>query len=315
MALGELDAIAVFGGVFVQNQVFAEGDVAVLLDLFVPGQPVAMGADGGDDVVQAVAIDIIDDHLGAAVAKVEGVLDPDRVALEGCGLLPPAVLFEDIDAAIAVDIAAAQAVRVTLVAAFGCNRMKFPGRRRVLPVRLGVADVSLGAAEDFGLAVAGDVHETGRLVIQFIEDDMPLPMALAALGVFVPRDFLARVPIDEHVGPAVSIDIVGESQEAVGVGVVGAQGAFEAGDGLGGAVRAGAFEAGIGGPDLVPLLEIRPFIPEGAGNHVHISVVVEVGKSRPLGPELVGEAHFLEGVDEVLRLSRRGQAGQDRRSK
>ena len=67
--------------------------------------------------------------------------------------------------AITIDVARADAMGETLVGALGRDRMKRPWRRRVLPIGLGVADVAARATEDFGLAVAGNVHEARGLVI------------------------------------------------------------------------------------------------------------------------------------------------------
>src|ERR1039458_3946407 len=49
--LGELDAVTVFRGVLVQDDVLAEGDVAVLPHLLVPGEPVTVRVDACDHVV------------------------------------------------------------------------------------------------------------------------------------------------------------------------------------------------------------------------------------------------------------------------
>ena len=139
-------------------------------------------------------------------------------------------------------------------------------------------------------------------------------MALAALRVFVPSDFLAGKPIHKHVGPAVSIDIVSESQEAVGVGVVGAQGAFEAGDGFDGAVRASPFKAGVGGPDLCRRLKSGPSYQKAPETTSTFPSWLKSANAAPSAQNWSVRRTFLKVWMRSLRLSRRGQAGQDRRS-
>ena len=76
-------------------------------------------------------------------------------------------------------------------------------------------------------------------------------------------------------GPAVAVEVAGEGQEVVRI-----------------VLRI----EGLPRPILVPLLEIRAFEPERAGDDVHLAVAVEVAVVGALGVELVGEAQLLEGV-------------------
>src|SRR5262249_27955422 len=76
--LSKGDAITVGCGTFIQDGVLAKTDLAVLLDLFIPGKAIAMSVDAGDDVVEAIAIDVIDIHLRAPGGEGIRMFDPDR---------------------------------------------------------------------------------------------------------------------------------------------------------------------------------------------------------------------------------------------
>ena len=105
MQLRKSDAITIRRGAFVQDGVLAETDLAVFFDLFIPGKAVAVSVDAGDDVVEAIAVDIVDVHLRAASGERIGMFNPDRIAGERLGLFPPTVFFDNVHAAITIDIA------------------------------------------------------------------------------------------------------------------------------------------------------------------------------------------------------------------
>src|SRR5436190_23875329 len=109
MDLRELDAVAVGFGARVQDNIFLESDFIAFSDLGVPGETIAMRIDAGDDVVEAVAVYVIDEHLRATHAgtEAERMMFPHWIAGQGLGLLPPTVLVENIHTAIAIDIARA----------------------------------------------------------------------------------------------------------------------------------------------------------------------------------------------------------------
>ncbi len=103
--LSKGDAITIGCGTFIQNGVLAETDLAILLDLFVPRKAVAVSVNARDDVVEAIAVDIIDIHLRAATGERIRVFDPDGIAGERERLFPPAVFFNDVHASITIDVA------------------------------------------------------------------------------------------------------------------------------------------------------------------------------------------------------------------
>src|SRR5690349_11028649 len=100
------------------------------------------------------------------------MLRPDWIIVAGSGLLPPGVFFDDIDSAVTINVAAADAMGEPLVIAFRTNRVEFPGRSLVFPIRFRVTDVSFGTAEDLRFAVTRDVQEAGRFIIQNIQNNM-----------------------------------------------------------------------------------------------------------------------------------------------
>ena len=69
-----------------------------------------MAADGGDDVVVAVAVDVVGVHLRTAAAEVDGVVRPlgsPVLRLAGCSHQP--LRLEQVVLAVAVDVAVAEA--------------------------------------------------------------------------------------------------------------------------------------------------------------------------------------------------------------
>src|SRR5206468_1510025 len=132
------------------------------------------------------------------------------------------------------------------------------------PVRLGVAVGPFGTANDLRFAVPGEVGERRRFIIRHVEDDVLLPVSLAAFGILIPGGNFTGKPEDENVVPAVPVEIVSEGEEIVGVSVVAAERAFEALDGLLLAVGALFLEGLSRGIILVAFLKVGPFIPVGA---------------------------------------------------
>ena len=87
-----------------------------------------MRRERGDHVIVAVAIDVGDEHLRAAVLLAEGerVLLPHGIAGERLRLAPPAVLEQHVRAPVAVDVADAETVREALEAEVLAQRMERP---------------------------------------------------------------------------------------------------------------------------------------------------------------------------------------------
>ena len=94
--------------------------------LLVPDQTVEMTMPGGDHVVQPVPVDVVHQHLGSSVGKLVVMADPRLSWLRVGGLFPPATAFQHVDAAVAVDVTDAHAVRVFLITTLSADRMECP---------------------------------------------------------------------------------------------------------------------------------------------------------------------------------------------
>ena len=117
---GKADAVLVGNALLlgVKDDVWLEGGSFALADLFIPDQSESVRCETGDDVVHSVAVHIVSVHLRAAVrVRVEGkrVELPHRIAGQRFRLFPPAVLFHQVLAAIAIHVAHAHPVRESLV--------------------------------------------------------------------------------------------------------------------------------------------------------------------------------------------------------
>ena len=70
MEFGYMDSVGVFGGFAPHDQVAFELPLAFgSLLLLPPHEPVAMGIEAGDHIVEPVGIDIVSEHIGSAWAK------------------------------------------------------------------------------------------------------------------------------------------------------------------------------------------------------------------------------------------------------
>src|SRR5262249_54517751 len=120
--------------VSIKNEVFAKLDLTVLSHLLEPGQAILMRRQARDDVDQSIAVNIINDHLSSARAEGCRFTHPLRISFEQRRRLRPAILLEDVGAAIAIDVTAAQAVRKALLFSLGRDWMKRPGQIGMFPI-------------------------------------------------------------------------------------------------------------------------------------------------------------------------------------
>src|ERR1035441_4655225 len=90
-----------------------ETDFSIRANLLKPSQSVAMRIQAADDVVESVAIHVVGIHLRAAAIcfrKFKRMKFPDGIAGQRGRLLPPAILFENVRASVAIHIAHAEAM-------------------------------------------------------------------------------------------------------------------------------------------------------------------------------------------------------------
>ena len=138
-------------------------------------------------------------------------------------------------------------------------------------------------AEELRLAVTIDVDEVGRLAVGDVEDVMPSPVAGLALRIFEDEGGLARQAVDQDVGPAIAIEVIGELDEVVGVA---------GSSSVGRLARAGGVVALRGVGEL--LLEVRSAPNVATSRHVRMAVVVEVGDRAAFGYEVLGQGLLVE---------------------
>ena len=241
----------------------------------------------GDDVAVAVAVDVEHQQLRAArLTELDRVVLPLRVAGQAGWLLPPAVLPQHVGSAVAVDIADAEPMREAGADARGRQRVPLPALLRVLPVDGRVAEAILELADQFGSAVAVQVREGRRFVVDAVEHDVGGPAPLFAARVLVPRRLLAREADHQHVVPAVGIEVVHEGEEVVRV--------------VGCRERRWRIQ-------LARARELGTRIPERAGDDVHVAVAVEVAVGSPFAQELVTQLLLVERA-HLLGARRRCEA-------
>ena len=109
--LAEEHAIRIVFRLVPHDDVFFESDLFAVFDLFKPRQPKRVSGQAGDDVVVAVAIDVVSEHVRSArPGELVFVKRPQRIAIERLRLLVPTALPNHISAAVAVDVADSQAM-------------------------------------------------------------------------------------------------------------------------------------------------------------------------------------------------------------
>ena len=122
------------------------------------GDTVAMRLQAGEDIVAAIAIEVIGKHLRpTANARCEGVLFPQAAV----GVLPPVACFQEVHLAVAVHIPHPETMGKLAHLLVVGNRHKFPLLGGLAPVRFEIAEFPARAAHDLWFAVAGDVGERG----------------------------------------------------------------------------------------------------------------------------------------------------------
>ena len=283
--LRESDAVGTFREALAGDQLPLECAAAVVVEhLAIPGQAPAVGREARDHIVEAVAVDIADIHLRAPRArKLKGMPFPERIPLKRLRLLPPAALLQDVHAAIAIDVAHAEAVGELLGPDLGADAGEGPASARVASGNRGVAEAAADGAHNLWAAIAGDVDPLRRFVVDHIEGEMPQPVAGSGVGwprVFQPPALLAGEAVDDNIAVAIAVDVVDKLKEAVGVAV---------------GIKGRGFE------ELVPCGEVGPRIPERAGDDVGMAVAVEIASRSAFAEEAVAQPPRFKGDQFVGR--------------
>src|SRR5204863_8222572 len=95
----------------------------------VPGETEPVRGERCDDVGKLVAVDVVDLHVraGIAVAAERALVEgPGRDRRAPCGLLPPPVRSDEVGAAVAVDVADADAVNARTPGTCFRDRVRLP---------------------------------------------------------------------------------------------------------------------------------------------------------------------------------------------
>ena len=252
VGLGDDVAVGVLGGGMAGDVVASEFAV----DVFVPGEAVLVAVDGGDEVVVAVGVEVVNEDLGGLEGVVvPAVFGPGLGGVGGLG--EPVLTGNEVGATVVVEVADAETVFVVIVGYFFAgDGVPVPRFERVF-TRSVVAEGAVAGADDFGVAAGDEVGEFRGFAAEVIADDVDGPMLeeIIRAGVEVEADFFSGEAEDEDVILLVDVQVVDESEEVVGVGF----------DGEGGGFVEGVFFG-----------EVGPGKPVGSVDEVRVTVVVEV---------------------------------------
>src|ERR1700722_6427155 len=227
---------------------------------------------------------------------------PLRITLQRRRLFVPAIFEQNVLATVAIDIAEAQTVRKPLILVLlRRNAVENPFLLRMPGIRSGITQIIAGNANQHRLPVSQEIAENGRFVVRRVNNRMTLPKALLVLRVLVPKRLLTGEPDDDDVRPAVAVDVRGKGEEILRVSIVDTKPALESGDCGHFPPLVGGAEGLLGRAVGVAGFEIRPFIPERAGDDVHVAIVVEISEIRALAPKLIRQLYFAEGGQALLR--------------
>src|SRR5690606_1629419 len=268
--LREAHTVWIVAHVLAHDQMPLEGSVGSLLE---PCETPPVCVEARDDVVAAVDVDVVGVHLRAARPEIGWMVPPESALGAGSGVLPPAPGHQDVGVAVPVDVADAETVREMAETQVVRDRMKGPRLGRPGRIARREAETALVVKDEIGPPVTGDVTDVRRLLVHAIEGEVPRPVAVATLRIFVPERLLARKSDDQDVVPPVGIEVKDLDEEVVGV------------------------PARIERPlriELVPGLVVGTLVPERSGHDVRRAVAVQIADSGPFGVEDVRKLDALE---------------------
>ncbi len=252
-----MQAVGVLRRFASHDQVFHEFALAVCIQaLFPPSQSVAVSIEAGDDIVESVPVDIVGEHISAAWAEGGWGEFPESFLIRAW-VFEPACIHEDILAIVSIDIPDAEGVSESFVGDCIGDAGKSP---RIKAVFCGgcVSEHSGAGADEFGLAIAGDVRESWRFVRDPVEDLVFGPVAVGVESfswVLVDESGGAWEADGEDIVVPVGVKVMDPCEEVVRVGVHGLR---------------------FGGVDFGGLFEVRSSEPVGAVDHIHVGISVEI---------------------------------------
>ena len=275
--LAEYDAPGGIGWIPPHDEMSLEGDLAIRAGLLLePDEAVGVRVQRGEDILVAIAVEIVGEHLGTSLGRGEreSVSRPRAV---GPRLFPPGRFFQEVGAAVAVDVAEPEPVGEFPPGRIGRGDWgELPRLVRVRPIgRRDESEPPSEGAEDFGFAIAGHIRPDRGFVLDPIEHIKPLPRLACVSGTRVLQPVGAipasGEPHHQDIVPAIAIEVVDVAEEVVRVSPDRERDRFV---------------------EQVPLRKIGAGKPERTVGDVRFAVVVQVPQSRSFGVELVAQ---LEG--------------------
>ena len=258
---------------------FDECDVVAVLHILEPGQAVGVGCFTGDNILIAIAVDIVSIYLGAAsVSKLERMSRPETGLTDFRRLFPPAIFLKNICAAVAVNITDPQSVCESTVFEIGRNRMKLPGRSRIFP-RAGVPELASGMKDQLWFPIPGQVGIGGRFIIDVGMCQMLFPVPLFVLRIRVPECFFPRKTDNHNVGPLVFVDITSEGEKVIGITVD---------------------TPFLDRIEFMPFLKFRPLVPVWPRDDIRFSILIEIGECGSFCVEFVSQLLAFKLMDNEL---------------
>ena len=273
------NAVFVLAAGAAHDEVFFKRDAAALgFHLLEPRKAKLVRGEAGDDVVVAVAVHVVGEHLRAAACGEGKLARPPRL-LVGGRLLEPAALVDDVSPPIAIHVTHTQAVPKPLRGDRAGHRVECPFAKRVFPVDRHVTKLPAPGTNQFRPSVADEIAQRRRLVAHPVKNLVPLPMPRLALRVFKHQRRRAGETNPQHIPPAIAVKIVNKGEKIVRVTIAVLQ---------------------FRGINLVLRLETRPFVPVRPRDHIRPAVARHVAQPRPFAIILRGERLALERMQRVL---------------
>src|SRR5579864_5276685 len=251
------------------------------VDVFPPPDAIGMGR-AADQVDVAVPVEVFGENIRALGADAfigpfhfDRVKGPRSFGSVG-GRFPPAVADDHVVASVLIEIADSQPViepvrsviqSLLLRVAREADRIKRPLRMdlgRGGDGKIAHLVLWLGTENQLRLSAAGEVEKIGRLITRAMPDEMFLPMAGGVLWILEPVELGAGEPDQDQVDPTVAIHVITEVAKAVAVAAV--------------------VDVFAGSLDLMHL-PIRGFVPDVAGDDVHLPIVIDIERGHPLRAE------------------------------
>ncbi len=286
MQFAEDEAIRVLRGAVSHDQVLAEDNLVAIAKLFVPGEAEVVSREAGDHVVIAVAIDVVSIHLGPArPGEANLVQRPERIARQVRRLLEPAVLRDQIDPPVAVDIADPQAMAKRHRGDLFRERVKRPLGKGLVWIGRCIAEETFPRADQLRLLVAHEVHPLRRLVRDRVEHLVLGPgfIVPCRAGILVDETRRPRKTGGEDIPQAVAIKVVNPGEKVIGIALP---------------------RLSLGGINLAFRREFRPREPVGSIDDVGMAVGIQIARRDSLGVIDVGKLLALECVDGGLGSAR-----------